>query len=55
MKCDRGIKGRDDKSRVIEILITEVFVKVNPTEPLILAYNRPHEGREIDPIPPVFR
>jgi hypothetical protein len=37
-KHDRGIKGRDDKSRGIEILMTAVFVKINPTDP----YPKPH-------------
>jgi hypothetical protein len=36
MKRGNGIKRRDDKSRGIEILITEVFVKINPTDPLML-------------------
>ncbi len=34
MKHDRGIKGRQDKSSGIEILIAETFAKINPTEPL---------------------
>jgi hypothetical protein len=38
MKRGSGIKDRDDKSRGIEILMVEVFVKINPTDPLILAY-----------------
>ena len=37
MKHGSDIKGREDKSRGIEILIAEVFVKINPTEPLRLA------------------
>ena len=36
MKRGRGIKDLDDKSRGMEILMTEVFVKINPTDPLIL-------------------
>jgi hypothetical protein len=32
-----GIKDRDDRSRGIEIRIDEVLVKINPTDPLILA------------------
>ena len=32
-----GIKDRDDKSSGIEILMTEVFAKINPTYPLRLA------------------
>jgi hypothetical protein len=34
MKHGNGIKVREDKSRGIEILMVEVFVKINPTEPL---------------------
>ena len=34
MKHGNGVKGRDDKSRGIEILVVEVFVKVNPNDPL---------------------
>jgi hypothetical protein len=37
MKHGRGTKGRDDKSSGIEILMTEGFAKINPTDPLILA------------------
>jgi hypothetical protein len=37
MKHGSGIKGREDKSSGIEILIAEAFVKINPTEPLRLA------------------
>jgi hypothetical protein len=37
MKQGRGIKGLDDKSSGMEILIAEAFVKINPTDPLILA------------------
>jgi hypothetical protein len=36
MKHGGGIKDLDDKSRGMEILMTEVFVKINPTDPLIL-------------------
>jgi hypothetical protein len=36
MKYGNGINGRDDKSSGIEILMTEAFTKVNPTEPLRL-------------------
>jgi hypothetical protein len=35
MKRGRGIKGLDDKSRGMEILMTEAFAKINPTDPLI--------------------
>jgi hypothetical protein len=36
MKRGRGIKGLDDKSSGMEILMSEVFAKINPTDPLIL-------------------
>ena len=32
-----GIKGLDDKSSGMEILMTEAFAKIKPTDPLILA------------------
>ena len=37
MKHGKGIKGLDDKSRGMEILIADAFAKINPTDPLILA------------------
>jgi hypothetical protein len=37
MKRGSGIKGREDKSNGIEILIAEALAKINPTEPLRLA------------------
>ena len=37
MRHGRGITGLDDKSSGMEILMTEVFAKINPTDPLILA------------------
>jgi hypothetical protein len=37
MKHDSGIKDRDDKSRGIEIHMTDDLTKINPTDPLILA------------------
>ena len=36
MKHGGGIKDRDDKSSGIEILMSESFGKINPTDPLIL-------------------
>jgi hypothetical protein len=36
MKHGSGIKGRDDKSNGIEIRMTDVSAKINPTDPLIL-------------------
>jgi hypothetical protein len=32
MKHGNGIKGRDDISSGIEILMTDSFVKINPTD-----------------------
>ena len=37
MKRGRGIKVLDDRSNGMEILMVEDFVKINPTEPLILS------------------
>jgi hypothetical protein len=37
MKRGKGIKGRDDRSNGIEILMSDAFAKINPTEPLRLA------------------
>ncbi len=37
MKRGGGIKGLDDKSKGMEILMAEAFAKINPTDPLILA------------------
>jgi hypothetical protein len=34
MKCGGGIKGLDDKSSGMEILIAEAFAKIKPTDPL---------------------
>jgi hypothetical protein len=36
MKHGNGIKGRDDRSRGIEILMSDSFAKINPTDPLRL-------------------
>ena len=36
MKLGKGIKDLDDKSSGMEILMTDAFVKINPTDPLIL-------------------
>ena len=38
MKRGRGIKDRDDKSMGMEILMAEVFTKINPTDPLNINY-----------------
>ena len=37
MKHGGGVKGRDDKSSGIEILMADAFAKINPTDPLLLA------------------
>jgi hypothetical protein len=36
MKRGSGVKDRDDKSSGIEILMSEAFARINPTDPLIL-------------------
>ncbi len=36
MKHGKGIKDLDDKSSGMEILMTDAFTKINPTDPLIL-------------------
>ncbi len=37
MKLGRGIKDLDDKSSGMEILMSDTFAKINPTDPSILA------------------
>ena len=37
MKRVSGIKDRDERSRGVEILMTDVFTKIKPTEPFRLA------------------
>ena len=37
MKHGKGIKDLDDKSSGMEILMSDAFAKINPTDPLILA------------------
>ena len=37
MKRGHGIKGRDDRSSGIEILMVDAFAKINTTDPLRLA------------------
>ena len=37
MKRGKGIIGRDDRSSGIEILMSDAFAKINPTEPLRLS------------------
>ena len=41
-----GIKGLDDKSIGIEILMTEAFAKIKPTDPLILARHAARRKRK---------
>jgi hypothetical protein len=36
MKRGKGIKDREDRSIGIEILMTDDFAKINPTDPLRL-------------------
>jgi hypothetical protein len=37
MKYGNEIKGQDDRSSGIEILMIDTYVKINPTDPLRLA------------------
>jgi hypothetical protein len=53
MKRESGIKDRDDRSRGIEILMTDAFAKIKPTDPFKLA-KKQREGIGTDPIPPVL-
>ncbi len=50
MKHGGGIKGLDDKSSGMEILMTEVFAKIKPTDPLILVRHVARRKRKC-PIP----
>ena len=36
MNRGSGIKDRDDRSSGIEIIMSDTFTKINPTDPLIL-------------------
>jgi len=53
MKHDSGMKDRDDKSNCIEILMTDGFAKIKPTDPFRFrdSINKQREEIEIDPIP----
>jgi hypothetical protein len=51
MNHGSGIKDRDDRSNVIEILMTDDFFKINPADSFILV--KQCEENEVDPIPPV--
>ena len=41
-----GIKGLDDKSSGMEIFMAEVFAKIKPTDPLILARHAERRKRK---------
>ena len=53
MKLGNGIKVRDDGSNGIEILMSDVFDKINQLTPYDYL-NQYHEENAIDPIPPVI-
>ncbi len=42
-----GIKGLDDKSSGMEILMTETFAKIKPTDPLILDRHTTRRKRKL--------
>jgi hypothetical protein len=46
MKRGGGIKGLDDKSNGMEILMTEAFAKIKPTDPLILTRHTERRKRK---------
>ena len=46
MKSGRGIKDLDDKSRGMEILMTEAFTRIKPTDPLILGRHTSRRKRK---------
>jgi hypothetical protein len=49
MKGDSGIKDRDERSRGIEILMTDAFAKSKPTEPFRLSLMRlPKHTKNLD-------
>ena len=45
MKRDSGMKGRDERSRGMEILIAEALAKIKPSEPLRLAKQAARRNR----------
>jgi hypothetical protein len=45
MKLSNGINDRDDKSNGIEILVSESFSKIKPTDPLMLTYQTTQRKR----------
>jgi hypothetical protein len=44
MKKGNGIKDRDDRSSGIEILMSDVFVRINPMDPLRLVNQVSRQG-----------
>ncbi len=46
MKLGGGIKGLDDESSGMEIIMTEAFAKIKPTDPLILARHAARRKRK---------
>jgi len=44
MKHGSGMKDRDDKSNGIEILMTDAFVKIKPTDPFRFTKHREDRG-----------
>jgi len=40
MKLGNCIKGRDDRSSGMEILMSDAFAKVKPTDPCVFIINR---------------
>jgi hypothetical protein len=53
MKRGNGIKDRKDRSRGTDILMTDTFTEINPTDPLRLT-KEVVRRIEIDPIPPWY-
>jgi len=47
MKRGGGIKNLDDKSSGMEILMSEAFAKIKPTDPLILAKQAARRKRKV--------
>ena len=52
MNRDSGMKDRDERSRGMEIHITETLDKIKSTEPLRLEKKIQSEEIETDPTPP---
>ena len=45
MKRDSGIEDQDDRSRGIEILMSDTFMKIKPTEPFRLGKQTARRNR----------